>query len=529
MTTNRGLRLRLGLFVVLASLLMAALIIMFGSLPGLFRRSSTYVVRFNDAPGLTPGAPVRRSGVRIGTVKRITLDEERGIVRAELAIDAPYRLRRNEQPTLVTGLLGTDASIDLLPRQAEDGEPIDRQALDPGAELVGARAASVGTLLKGASEVVPTTQETLNDIRKSLQRLDKFVARAEKSIPLAEETMREYRDLAKATRAQIPELAKTNVEIREFARGAREVLPEINRTVDEYRLLGRDLRAALPEVMKTNREVQDFARDARAVLPTVERTLDEYRELAAEARRTMPMVRATLDDIGAAARNASRLLERADVMLQDNRENIEETIRNLTRASAGAARLLSDENVNNASRTITNTKAASDSLPRIAASADDILTQGRFTVRKINELLPKIEASLNDFNKLTAPLGLRSDRISRNVDEAAIKLNEVLGDVRSLMRVIDRSNGTLQKVLTDPSLYNNLDHAAVMITKLVPRLDVILKNFEVFADKLARHPERIGLGGVVRPDSGLKGPATPQVQPKPPVIFPAPIGPSDHH
>jgi phospholipid/cholesterol/gamma-HCH transport system substrate-binding protein len=281
-------------------------------------------------------------------------------------------------------------------------------------------------------------------------------------------------------------------------------------------------------VMKTNREVQDFARDARALLPTVERTLDEYRELAAEARRTMPVLRATLDDVGAAARNASRLLERADVMLQDNRENIEETIRNLNRASAGAARLFSEENVNNASRTITNTKTASESLPRIAASADDILSQGRFTVRKINELLPKIEASLNDFNRLTGPLGLRSDRISRNVDEAAIKLNEVLGDMRALMRAIDRSNGTLQKVLTDPSLYNNLDHAAAMITKLVPRLDTILKNFEVFADKLARHPERLGLPGVIRPDSGLKGPPTPQIQPKgPPVIMHAPLKPGE--
>ena len=34
-------------------------------------------------------------------------------------------------------------------------------------------------------------------------------------------------------------------------------------------------------------------------------------------------------------------------------------------------------------------------------------------------------------------------------------------------------------------------------------------DFETFADKLARHPEALGIGGVVRPGTGLKDPPTP--------------------
>jgi hypothetical protein len=81
------------------------------------------------------------------------------------------------------------------------------------------------------------------------------------------------------------------------------------------------------------------------------------------------------------------------------------------------------------------------------------------------------------------------------------------------MRTIDRSDGTLRKFLTDPSLYNNADTAAAMVVKMIPRLDRILKDFETLADKLARHPESLGVGGVVRPGSGLKNPATPPVLP----------------
>jgi hypothetical protein len=51
------------------------------------------------------------------------------------------------------------------------------------------------------------------------------------------------------------------------------------------------------------------------------------------------------------------------------------------------------------------------------------------------------------------------------------------------------------KFLTDGSLYNNLDNAAVMVARLVLRLDGVLKDVAIVADKLARHPESLELGG----------------------------------
>ena len=56
----------------------------------------------------------------------------------------------------------------------------------------------------------------------------------------------------------------------------------------------------------------------------------------------------------------------------------------------------------------------------------------------------------------------------------------------------------------DPELYNNLNDAACMLTRLMPRVDRILRDVEVFADKIARHPESLGVGGAINPSSGLK-------------------------
>jgi phospholipid/cholesterol/gamma-HCH transport system substrate-binding protein len=83
-------------------------------------------------------------------------------------------------------------------------------------------------------------------------------------------------------------------------------------------------------------------------------------------------------------------------------------------------------------------------------------------------------------------------------------MNKMLIDFRDLTRDIARSEGTLQKLITDPSLYNNLNDSAVMAQKILPRLDRILSDVEIFADKIARHPESLGIGGVFRPGSGLK-------------------------
>jgi hypothetical protein len=44
-------------------------------------------------------------------------------------------------------------------------------------------------------------------------------------------------------------------------------------------------------------------------------------------------------------------------------------------------------------------------------------------------------------------------------------------------------------------------------------MDRILKDLETFADKLARHPELLGVRGAIRPSEGLKQPPQPFNQP----------------
>src|SRR5439155_27307313 len=154
---DQGLRFRIGVFVLAAMILLAVLIILFSGLPTIFVQHRQYTIVFDDAPGVAPGTPVRRSGVRIGEVKSVELDDETGKVRVTIVVEKRYTLRKNERPTLTTGLLGSDISIDFIP-EPPDGAAVDRSPVEPGAELTGVKQADPRRLMTQAAAAMPDLQ-----------------------------------------------------------------------------------------------------------------------------------------------------------------------------------------------------------------------------------------------------------------------------------------------------------------------------------------------------------------------------------
>jgi phospholipid/cholesterol/gamma-HCH transport system substrate-binding protein len=433
--SERSMRVGLGLFVAVSLVLLATMVVLFRSLPRFFRNATPYTVVFPEAPGVSQGTPVRRAGVRIGEVTSVTLDDsDGGRVRVGIAVDPSHPVRHSEQATLVSSLLGGDATIDFVPKPLAPGEVPDRSPEPPGAELIGLSQLTVNSLINRASAVVPTTEKTMEDIRNSLKRLERMS-------PLMEDTMREYRDLGREARNTIPDLRKTNDEVRELSKSLRESLPDFRRTAD---------------------------------------------------------------DIGATARTYTRLGERLDVLLQTNQDKIVKAIDNINEVLQRAAALLSEENQRNVSVILKNFTSASAQFDEIARNTADITREGRTTVRRTNDSLVRLDDVLNNAQKATKPLADRGEAIVRNIDEVLARLNRTLADTNSLIRAVGQSDGTLNRLLTDPTLYNRLDETLCALQKSLPRINVILGDIEVFASKLARHPELLGVRGAIVPDAGLK-------------------------
>jgi phospholipid/cholesterol/gamma-HCH transport system substrate-binding protein len=67
--------------------------------------------------------------------------------------------------------------------------------------------------------------------------------------------------------------------------------------------------------------------------------------------------------------------------------------------------------------------------------------------------------------------------------------------------------------VSDPELYRNLSSSAGSLAVLLQNLEPIVRDMRIFSDKIARHPELIGVSGALRGSSGLKDPAEPAKAP----------------
>jgi len=303
------------------------------------------------------------------------------------------------------------------------------------------RFAGVGRLV-AAAPPPPTAQESLDRIRKTLER-------AEKLLPATEELLREQTALLKS------------------------------------------LRETVPDVRETNKELQ---------------------KLIKNANDTVPLVQDALKEGTIAARNWGRVGERLNVLIGTNEDRINSIIKNLDAALVGIADAFNQQNRNDLATILRNLSTSSQRFPGISRQAEDFLREGRQTQAKFNDTLKRTDDVLDQLR------GAKPDQNGRgpikDFQEGSAKFNATMTDVRELMRVVGQSDGTVRRFLVDPSFYNHLDDAALAVSRALPRLDRILHDLEVFADKLARHPEALGLRGAVRPNSGLKDPPMPTVSPR---------------
>jgi phospholipid/cholesterol/gamma-HCH transport system substrate-binding protein len=408
---DQAIRFRFGIFVLASLILLAVLTILFGGFPNYFKRTESYTIVFANAQGIAPGTPVRRSGVRIGEVRSVALDNDTGKVQVVIGIDDKYFLRKGDRPTLVLGLLGGDASIAFTP--PEDAKLDDPTPVEPGAVLQGVTPADAGALMQRTADLVEPAREAVLEIRKVFQSIGKMT-------PVVEETLKDFREIGKMAKQVGPDLQKASEEIQ------------------------------------------------------------------------------------VTARVWGKVGERTDVLLKTNEDKIVKSIDRMEEALKRINTLFSDENQKLVQETLKNVRNGSQQLESIAKDTGELVKDTRVTLKQVSESLKKADAAIDDLQKALKPLGDRGPPILKNVDEATDNLNKTLKDLRELMQVVARGDGTVQKLLSDPALYNNLNDSAVMVTKILPRLDRVLHDVEIFADKLARHPELIGLRGAIVPSVGLK-------------------------
>jgi phospholipid/cholesterol/gamma-HCH transport system substrate-binding protein len=176
---ERVMQFRIGMFVIVAGLVLIMLIVWFGESPLLLRDSRYVTVHYVEAPGVGVGIPVRKSGIRIGEVAAVKFDDRPGQpdgVLVTLSIESQYKIKEGSVPRITRALIG-DVSIDMLPgtgpgylKTSPDRmhAPIIEGAVapDPSNALVSATA---------ALDTIRTAAAGISDLTKKLDGADELL------------------------------------------------------------------------------------------------------------------------------------------------------------------------------------------------------------------------------------------------------------------------------------------------------------------------------------------------------------------
>jgi ABC-type transporter Mla subunit MlaD len=483
MAESRALRRRLGAFVAVSLVLLAGLVVLFGRAPTLFSTRLAYTVTFPEAPGVGPGTPVRKSGVRVGEVAGLDLDESTGRVLVRIATDRKYPPRTSDDVTLVRGILNGDTSLDFVPQTrpgSTEPVPLGEPYAD-GTTIAGVPPINARTLLGQAQTVLPTAQESLARILATAERLQEA----------------------------IPKIGGAADEVALLAKSAREFVPELRRTnANLQTLLGVDPPAA-PAVPRRDGQISTQVPPPLAPPGSVRAALEEITEL-------LRTIRPAAEDIRNVVRRNGPEIDKAVSGVRELTDRANDLLNPANRAAVAAS--------------LKNVQSATDDLVRTVRLVGLLADQADKTLKEFTLRLGQVGRTAENIERATAPLAagvgpvVQSARETLdNLKAASEQLNKALAEVQQTLRLVNRQDGTLQRVLTDPTLYNNLSASAAGAAQVLARVEAVARDLQVFADKIARRPELIGVGGAVRGSGGLK---ESPVAPLPPSNVPVPLPPA---
>jgi len=234
----------------------------------------------------------------------------------------------------------------------------------------------------------------------------------------------------------------------------------------------------------TSQEWKTVGQNLNDLMDTRQGKLDDVIERTAVA----------LDEFTIAMRNTNETLVNANSLVNDPemQRNLRETIAALpkiaeeTRATLASARL-----------TVDTTQEA-------VLSAKDTIVATRSSLEKINTNLDKVGKNLDNVEKTTAPLAEHSRTMVARLDGSLLQMESLLTELNTFAKLVNKEDGSLQKFASDPELYTNLNRSAASLNVLLDNLEPTLHDVRVFADKVARHPELLGVRGALSGSSGVK-------------------------
>ncbi len=237
--------------------------------------------------------------------------------------------------------------------------------------------------------------------------------------------------------------------------------------------------------------VQRMEQTMNTSLTAFTETSQEWQKVGQNLNNLMETKEGSLDDV----------IERTALALDSFTKTMTTATKTFDRA--GGTLESATLTLSNANKFLADPQLQAD-LKRTAAALPVIAEEAKLTITTAKETIAKLSRNMEDIHEATAPLAGQSDLIVRKLSGSLIQLESLLTELNDFSQVLNDKDGSIQKLAADPELYNNLNHSAASLSILLRNLNPIMNDVRIFSDKIARHPEILGVRGAVRGSSGLK-------------------------
>ena len=200
----------------------------------------------------------------------------------------------------------------------------------------------------------------------------------------------------------------------------------------------------------------------------------------------------TLDSFHETSQQWGQVAQSLNGVLDNNQENLQ-----LVVARAAASLEQFTRTMQHADKILGNPQTQR-SLQKTLAALPKMVDETHQTIAAVKNAIQKADENLDNLKNVTGPLAGRSTSI--------VNLESLTGELSDLAQMMAKKDGTVQKLVSDPELYQNLNRSAASMAVLLKNMEPIVHDLRIFSDKVARHPELIGVGGALKGSSGLKSP-----------------------
>jgi phospholipid/cholesterol/gamma-HCH transport system substrate-binding protein len=278
-------------------------------------------------------------------------------------------------------------------------------------------------------------------------------------------------------------------------------------TLDQKYLVYDDAEVSLSRGLLGDASVNVLpGHSERAVEPTTPLRAEPYVDPMEAVARMETNAAAALQSFQATSEEWRKVGVQMSGLLETNRGNldlvVERTAESLHEFTVAMQAFSTSANQANA---ILGDPTNQENLRRTLESVPVLIEDTRAVIAAVRTSVQAADENLANLAEATGPLADRSASITTRLDNTLANLESLSAELKDFAHLANSENSTFRALATDPSLYRNLDRSAESLSLLLTNLEPVLRDMRIFSDKIARHPELMGLGGALAPSDGSKG------------------------